>query len=85
MFFHLRATRPRQRKVLALGHYPLHWLSHVMHAMEIIGYRHPNQSLRYRFHDLYEQWFIACTYIEQCSEMISRLSEDRIEKGTVVS
>ena len=85
-FFISEPPDPAKEKFSALGHYPLHWLSHVMHAMEIIGYRHPNQSLRYRFHDLYRAMVHSLHLnIEQCSEMISRLSEDRIEKGTVVS
>lgn len=29
-----------------MDHYPLHWVCHVMHAAEIIGYKHPDRATR---------------------------------------
>lgn len=34
-------------------HYPLHWLSHFMHACEIIGYKHPDEEYRRCFGGMY--------------------------------
>lgn len=70
----------------ALGHYPLHWYSHVMHAAEVIGYRHPDRELSSIWFAIYRK--MAATLhlkIESKQEMMERLSEDRIEKGNVVS
>lgn len=69
-----------------LGHYPQHWYSHLMHAYEIIGYRHPNDPIRARAFGIY--WKLAHSLhlkIETFGEMEIRLSEDRIISGTVVS
>jgi hypothetical protein len=28
-----------------LDHYPMHWLFHFIHAVEIVGYKHPNREI----------------------------------------
>ena len=34
-------------------HYPVHWLAHTMHALEIIGYKHPAPQTAARFLSIY--------------------------------
>lgn len=77
---------PQNFKPSEFGHLPLHWYTHVMHALEIIGYRHPNKELAGRAGSLY----IAMVYAlhlncELEEQMINRLSEDRIKHNSVVS
>lgn len=68
------------------GHLPQHWYSHVMHALEIIGYKHPNLNTKAAARILY--YALAHNLhlnIETEQQMDARLTEDRIMKGTVVS
>lgn len=68
------------------GHYPLHWVIHAIHCLQVIGYRHPDTTISFPAN---------CGYLEAVHSlhmrpepmnlMISRLSEDRIAKGEVVS
>lgn len=37
-----------------IDHYPVHWLFHFMHAMEIVGYKHPDQHKRMFWFTMYE-------------------------------
>jgi hypothetical protein len=36
-----------------LDHYPQHYVAHVMHAVEIVGYKHPDRETRARWHGYY--------------------------------
>lgn len=69
-----------------IGNYPIHWVMHLTHALEVIGYRHPNSTTSDIARGLY---YSFCTSFhltpETCEEMEIRLSEDRIAKGDVVS
>lgn len=83
-FFSSRPPQPF--KPSEFGHLPQHWYSHVMHTLEVIGYRHPIQDVRDTAHAMY------CTMVhnlhlnvESFDAMVLRLSEDRIAKGSVVS
>ncbi len=77
---------PMQWKASAFGHYPLHWFSHVMHASEVIAYRHPDGDLAAKFLTIYERMARSLHLTPETREqMIERLSEDRIAAGTVVS
>lgn len=69
----------------ALGHYPTHWLTHVMHACEVLGYRHPNQDVKTQWQLVYMA-FCEMLHVrpEQFEDYVHRLSEDRIAKGNVV-
>ena len=69
-----------------LGHYPLHWYTHLMHSYEVIGYRHPNALLRLQAARIYRHLAESLHLNAETKEqMIERLSEDRIASGTVVS
>lgn len=69
-----------------IGHYPQHWFSHVWHAVEVLGYRHPDDVIRARWYTFYRA---MCkdqhTNPETREQMITRLSEDRIAQNNVVS
>lgn len=68
------------------GHLPLHWYTHVMHALEIIGYKHPKNREQDLAIILYSSMVYALHLnTESPSEMIMRLSEDRIATKKVVS
>jgi hypothetical protein len=68
------------------GHLPQHWYSHVMHALEVIGYQHPNTRTRQQAFEMYHRMVENLHLnIESESRQWERLTEDRIEKGTVVS
>lgn len=77
---------PRPFKPSEFGHLPQHWYAHVMHALEVIAYRHPNQTIGFEAYELY----LAMVHnlhlnVEAFSQMTSRLSEDRIANNNVVS
>lgn len=81
-----RSEPPMNWKASALGHYPLHWFSHVMHAAEIIGYRHPDEDTAGCWHYIYRKMVLSLhLYPESKERMIARLSEDRIASGEIVS
>lgn len=77
---------PSPFKPSEFGHLPQHWYSHIMHALEIIGRRHPDENVGNTALDLYLS-MVHSLHLnpETHSQMITRLSEDRIQKGTVVS
>ena len=80
------STPPSPFKPSEFGHLPLHWYSHVMHALEIIGYRHPSSATQSIARTMYHDMVYALHLeLEPYDKMVERLSEDRIAKGTVVS
>jgi hypothetical protein len=76
---------PLTFKPSALGHYPLHWVTHVMHAAEVLGYRHPEEEIAGAWLAVYAK---LCTSfhvpMESFEDFEERMSEDRIASGTVV-
>lgn len=77
---------PTDFKASELGHYPQHWISHVMHSAEVIAFRHPNRIIRERFYAIYAK-IVRSLHLtpETFEEFEARLSEDRIATGEVVS
>ena len=73
-------------RVSELGHFPQHWVSHVMHAIEVLGYRYPNDVQRHKWLGIYYK-FCHSMHVkpETFEQFEKRLSEDRIASGTVVS
>lgn len=73
-------------KPSALGHYPWHWLSHVVHCLEVIGFMHSERKTRERAMWLYTS-FVNSFHMETESyeRFVERMIEDRIQNGTVVS
>lgn len=81
-----RSLPPPKFKPSSIGHYPLHWVAHVMHAVEIVAFRHPDPAVARDAASIYYQ---LCRSLhlptESKGQMIARLSEDRIANGSVVS
>lgn len=82
----MMSTPPHNLKPSEFGHLPQHWYSHAMHALEIIGYNHPNESTREYAFECYKK-FVHNLHlnIETEEQMFKRLTEDRIANNTVVS
>lgn len=83
----IQPAPPWDWKPSQLGHYPLHWYSHLMHSFEVVGYMHPDEfglaetaaTIYYR---LVENLHL---HPESRNEMIARLTADRVAAGTVVT
>lgn len=77
---------PNPFKPSEFGHLPQHWYSHVMHALEVIAYRHPSKTTATICANLYIA-MVRNMHLkpETFDEFEARLSEDRIESGEVVS
>lgn len=83
-FFQSRPPSPF--KPSEFGHLPQHWYSHVMHALEIIGYCHPDSGIRNQAHTMYVKLVHNLHLRPESSEDLhTRLTEDRIATSTVVS
>ena len=80
------STPPEPFKPSQFGHLPQHWYSHVMHALEIIGYYHPDDGVREIAYGLYVKMVSNMHLnIETKEQQWTRLTEDRIASNTVVS
>jgi hypothetical protein len=79
-------TPPDPFKPSQFGHLPQHWYSHVMHALEIIGYHHPDKAIAEQGRALYLS-MVSNMHLnpERLVQQWLRLTEDRIATGTVVS
>lgn len=53
-------------------HYPHHYCGHIKHAIEIIGYKHPDLELRKMFRDFY---FLLCRGLHVNPETEQQLDE----------
>lgn len=81
-----RSTAPVDWKPSQLGHYPLHWYSHIIHCYEVVAYRHPDPKIREQAFHVYQRMVHSLHLnVETKVQMIERLSEDRIANNTVVS
>lgn len=77
---------PAEWKQSELGHYPLHWVSHLMHSFEVVAYRHPDDRIAGQAWEIYLKLVHGLHLTPETREqMIERLSEDRIAAGTVAS
>lgn len=77
---------PENFRPSEFGHLPQHWYAHIMHALEVIGYCHPSEVTSKISLDLYlnmvHSLHLRC---ETSGQLHYRLTEDRIQSGTVVS
>ena len=82
----MMSSPPHPFKPSEFGHLPEHWYAHAMHALEIVGYRHPDELVAQMAIDLYRK-MVHNLHLnpETFDQMAMRLSEDRFEAGTVVS
>lgn len=69
-----------------LGHYPMHWVSHIMHCYEVVGYTHPDEDVREAALRVYVR-IVHGLHLraERYDDMMERFTEDRFAKGEVVS
>lgn len=64
--------------------YPHHWLMHLIHAGEILGYLHPDQMVREFWHRFYIRMCRSFhMHPESLSEMMIRLREKRPDSSYV--
>jgi hypothetical protein len=69
---HVDFAELRLRMVAVLqnhDHYPVHYLMHLMHGAEIIGYKHPNEEIARRW-----RWFY--TKLAQCFHLFPETGYD---------
>lgn len=82
----MRSINPDQFKPSSFGTYALHWVAYAMHALEVIGYQHPDGMISGPCLVMYQS---ICRMLHVPPEtrraMIERLTGDRIISGTVVS
>jgi hypothetical protein len=67
-----------RRFLASLDQYPFHFVMHVMHAAEIIGYKHPELEKRLGWKLIYEQ--IVCDNLHcrpETEDMLDERLEDR--------
>lgn len=77
---------PRIWRASDFGHYPQHWYAHLMHAFEVVAYRHPRRFEAERCSFIYHK-FVTNLHLnpESREAFIERMTEDRIANNTVVS
>lgn len=68
----------------SMDEYPLHYIMHLLHAAQVIAYKHPSPHMRQFFVIVYAM-MVHKFHLRQESgeEMDARLTEDRVAKGTV--
>lgn len=68
----------------SLDHYPVHYLFHLIHAIEIIGYYHPNPQARFEYLRRYRALVTKLHLKPESKRALDwRLNEDRIASNTV--
>jgi fructose-1,6-bisphosphatase len=68
----------------SMDEYPLHFILHMIHCLEIIGYKHPEENVRREFLNAYIRLVRRFHMVpEEEDHMDARLTEDRIADGTV--
>lgn len=83
---YMQSTPPADWRQSELGHLPLHYVSHLMHAYEIVAYLHPEPTHGMAAYTIYERLVDGLHLnIETRRQMTERLTEDRIVTGKVVS
>lgn len=70
----------------SLDHYPVHYLFHLLHAMEIVGYYHPSKKVRSLYYERYCGLVKRLHLNPESKAMLDeRLNEDRIATNTVIA
>lgn len=78
-----RLSRELPEFLHSLDQYPLHYVMHLMHASEVIGYLHPSAPMR-RFFVLVYRVFCHKFHVnpETIDQLTERLTLDRVAAGT---
>lgn len=68
----------------SMDEYPLHYVMHLLHAAQVIAYKHPSPHIR-KFFVIAYAMMVHKFHLrpESCEDMDARLTEDRVAKGTV--
>jgi hypothetical protein len=67
----------------SLDQYPLHYVMHLAHACEVIGYSHPDEDMSSFFSLVYGLFCLTFHLRPETKDaMTGRLTEDRIANGT---
>jgi hypothetical protein len=62
--------------------YPVHFILHIMHACEVVGYNHPTEKVRWRFAELYTALVKKFHLVPELPEALDyRLTAKRIIDG----
>jgi len=81
----MQTNLPEKWKPSIFEHYPLHYVLHLVHALEIIGYKCPDRAFGMQAQSAYVKFVHAWHLNFETKEMMElRLSEDRIAKGCIV-
>lgn len=81
-----RSMPPTNWRASELGHFPLHYYSHIMHCFEVVAYRHPSDQIKLLADEIYNKLATGLHLNpESLYGMATRLSEDRIKNENVVS
>lgn len=82
----MQSRLPRPFKPSGLGHFPLHWFAHVMHAFQVVAVCHPSAEVSADALGVYDTMVHSLHLNPETPEaMRERLTEDRFVTGTVVS
>lgn len=81
-----QSNPPEQWKPSQFGHLPLHWVTHLMHCFEVVGYCHPIEPISHQAITIYARLAHSLHLnLETKDQWLARITEDRIAKGDVVS
>lgn len=80
------SSPPIPFKPSEFGHLPEHWYAHVMHALEVVAYYHPDETVGRKAEVCYYK-MVTNLHLrpESQEDMIKRFMEDRIATGNIVS
>lgn len=82
----MRSAPPENWKPSEFGHYPQHFVAHLMHAFEVISVKHPKPFHQRNGRAIYLKFADGLHLAaESPGCMYARLTEDRIASGKVVS
>ena len=81
----MQTKLPEEFRLAHIEQYPLHWVIHVLHALEIIGYRCPDSLFSDQAYSAYKSMVHSLHLnVETIEQMTARLSEDRIANNSIV-
>lgn len=75
-----------EMRISSWDHYPLHWVLHLVQACEVIAYSHPMPDIRFKWRWVYFKLVAGMHLLpEEPDKFKSRMLEDRVATGTIVS
>lgn len=82
----MRSVPPDEWKPSQFGHYPLHWVMHIVHGFQVVAYHHDDSTIRTTALSIYNRFVHSFHLMPESGQaMINRFNEDRIAAGNVVS